>query len=106
MAIIRGGLLPVVHLASLLGHEDAESGGRFVTMRAGSRQIALHVDEVIGAKHIATDALSATPPLLGEAIPAHAEKIGALDGQMVAMLRTTRILPPDLWDRMLREGEG
>jgi purine-binding chemotaxis protein CheW len=106
VSVIRGALLPVVHLGALLGGPLPGSGGRFVTVRTGARQVALHVDAVIGAKHIEAAALSMTPPLLSEALPSLAEKIGALDGQMVAWLRLAHILPDDVWGRMLGEGQG
>jgi purine-binding chemotaxis protein CheW len=97
VAVIRGALLPVVHLASLLGTAGPLNSGRFVTVRTESGLCALHVDAVIGAKYIDSEALSRTPPLLSEALPEPAEKIGALDGQMFAMLRTARIVPDELW---------
>jgi purine-binding chemotaxis protein CheW len=106
VAIIRGELLPVVRLSSLLHKTGLEKGGRFVTVRTGSRQIALQVDAVIGAKHIDLAALSQTPPLLSEALSEHAEKIGSLDGEMTAMLRMGRIFPENLLATVLGEAAG
>jgi purine-binding chemotaxis protein CheW len=108
LSIIRGALLPVVSLAALLGAEEAASPrvGRLVTVRTGERQIALHVDEVIGAKHIDTSALALTPPLLSEALPGPTERLGALDGQTLAMLSAARILSDDLFRSLIAQGAG
>lgn len=106
LSIIRGALLPVVSLAALLGAEEAQRVGRLVTVRTGERQIALHVDEVIGAKHIDTSALALTPPLLSEALPGPTERLGALDGQTLAMLSAARILSDELFRALIEQGAG
>ena len=117
LSIIRGALLPVVSLAALLGAEEApltappalaagQGAGRLVTVRTGERQIALHVDEVIGAKHIDASALALTPPLLSEALPGSTARLGALDGQTLAVLSAARILSDDLGRALLEQGEG
>lgn len=105
VSMIRGELLPVVHLGALLGAKEAPEGGRFVTVRAGTKPFALHVDQVLGAKLIEDAALSSTPALLSEALPQHASKLAALDGQMVVVLRTARLLSDELRARILGEGE-
>lgn len=107
LSIIRGALLPVVSLAALLGAEEASPRvGRLITVRTGERQIALHVDEVIGAKHIDTSALALTPPLLSEALPGPTERLGALDGQTLAMLSAARILSDELFRALIEQGAG
>jgi purine-binding chemotaxis protein CheW len=107
LSIIRGALLPVVSLAALLGAEEASPRvGRLITVRTGERQIALHVDEVIGAKHIDTSALALTPPLLSEALPGPTERLGALDGQTLALLSAARILSDDLFRDLIEQGAG
>jgi purine-binding chemotaxis protein CheW len=108
LSIIRGALLPVVSLAALLGAEEEASPrvGRLVTVRTGERQIALHVDEVIGAKYIDTSTLALTPPLLSEALPGPTERLGALDGQTLAMLSAARILSDDLFRSLIAQGAG
>jgi purine-binding chemotaxis protein CheW len=103
VAVIRGALLPVIHLAALLGIAGPPHGGRFVTVRTRSGLCALHVDAVIGAKHIDAEILSLTPPLLSEALPEPAEKIGVLDGHMFAMLHTARILPEETWSKIMSQ---
>lgn len=110
VSIIRGQLMPVVDLGALLGAkeaaEDAGKAGRFVTVRAGSKPFALRVDQVLGAKFIEDAALTSTPALLSEALPEHASKLAALDGQMVVVLRTARVLPEELRARLLGEDQG
>lgn len=108
VSIIRGAPLPVVDLSALMGGaqgDRGERGGRYVTARAGARAIALHVDEVIGARVIDRATLSPTPPLLSEALPEHAEKLFALDGEVIATLRAGRVLSKDVWSKLLSEGD-
>jgi purine-binding chemotaxis protein CheW len=105
VAMIRGGLLPVVSLGALLGDEGAEGGRRFVTVRTGEgRLAALEVNEVLGARHIDVASLDAMPPLLSQAIPDLVERLGALDGQVLAVLRAAAIVSDSLWSEITQKG--
>lgn len=105
LAMIRGALLPVVILGALLGDEKPERGRRFVTVRVGEgRQAALEVSEVLGARHIDIAALDAMPPLLAEAMPDLVERLGSLDGQLLAVLRAASLLSEGLSAELAREG--
>lgn len=106
LSIIRGVLLPVIDLSALLGDTSGARGCRYVTIRAGQRQLALEVDEVVGAKHIDEATLESTPPLLTEALPASVARIGALDGQTLAVLEAAHILPEDLFRALTAQGAG
>lgn len=97
ISIIRGAPLPVVDLASLLGISDGRRGGRFMTVRAGTRQLALEIDDVIGAARVPTRRLEQAPPLLSRALPEHVEKIGVLDGETLVVLEAARLLPEEVW---------
>ena len=96
--MIRGALLPVVSLGALLGDDGDQGGRRFVTVRTGEgRLAAIEVNEVLGARHIDVASLDAMPPLLSEAIPDLVERLGALDGQILAVLRAAALVPDELW---------
>lgn len=102
LAIIRGSMLPVVSLGTLLGAAGEATGRRFVTVRAGEgRLAALEVNEVLGARHIDTAALDVMPPLLSEALPDLVERLGALDGQILAVLKAATLLPDALWSEFI-----
>jgi purine-binding chemotaxis protein CheW len=108
LSMIRGALLPVVSLGALLGAEgeghEHERDRRFVTVKLDDRRAALEVDAVLGARQIDADVLEATPPLLSEAMPEPIEKLGVLDGQTLAMLRTARLIPEALWAELAQRG--
>jgi purine-binding chemotaxis protein CheW len=94
LAVIRGAPLPVVDSARLLGADDARAG-RFVTVNAGNRRVALAVDGVLGVRAIALESLHALPPLLHEADSGVIAAIGLLDAELLLVLRSARLLPDE-----------
>lgn len=96
VAIVRGEPVPVVDLAALFGAMDGGRGGRFVTLRVGERQVVLEVDEVVGVHRISRSVLVQAPPLLQGASLAHVEQIGALDGQLLAVLDSAQLVSNEL----------
>jgi chemotaxis signal transduction protein len=93
-AVVRGAAVPVVKLDVFLGAAPS-AATRFVLVRCGDRAAALAVDAVSGVASLAGVAPAATP-LLGAGEGAF-EALGALDGELVALLRTARIVPDDAW---------
>lgn len=94
MAIIRGAATPVLDGGSLLGHTPT-TGGRFVTVRAGTRTIALAVDDVVGVRTLADATLEDLPPV-AQAATDRFEKIGMHDRELVVVLRGARLVPDAL----------
>jgi purine-binding chemotaxis protein CheW len=96
VAMIRGAAIPVVDLGALLDGGDAgEHHRRFVTVETGTRLVALAVDDVIGVRSLDLARLSALPPLLGDG--ATIEAIGAIDAQLVVLLRAAHVIPDEVW---------
>jgi purine-binding chemotaxis protein CheW len=93
VTVLRGAPVPVVDLAALLGAGGEARGARLVVLRAGARQVALEVDEVIGATPLDASALAASPPLLREAVGGHLEALGALDGALLGVIDAARLVP-------------
>ena len=85
--------MPVVDLAALQGL-DGVAIERFVTVDAGGRTVALAVTGVVGVRPLDDVALHDPPPLLAEATPA-IEALGTLDGALLALLRTARVIPAE-----------
>lgn len=105
LAMIRGVLLPVVSLGALLGDAGDQAGRRFVTVRTSDgRLVAIEVNEVLGARHIDVAALDAMPPLLSEAMPDLVERLGALDGQILAVLRAAALVSDSIWSELTLKG--
>ena len=52
------------------------------------------------------DLLEAVPSLLGGGSQAHVERLGSLDGHLLAVLGTAHLLPPDVWERVARSEGG
>jgi purine-binding chemotaxis protein CheW len=94
MSIVRGAAVPVVDARRLLGGEEPAPGGRLVSLRVGARSVALHVDAVLGIRELAPELLQEVPPLLGEASDARIA-LGAVDGRLLELLDTARLLPPE-----------
>lgn len=105
VAMIRGALLPVVNLGTLLGDDSQQVGRRFVTVKVGEdRLAALEVNEVLGARHVDVALLDLMPPLLSEAMPDLVERLGALDGQILAVLRAAALVSDTLWSELTAKG--
>jgi purine-binding chemotaxis protein CheW len=97
LSIIRGTPTPVVDTALLCsGH--AVPSHRLVTVKAGSRVIALAVDRVLGVRWLKTD--EPLPPLLREAASDMVSAIGRLDAGLLLFLSTARIVPEELFQRL------
>ena len=100
VAIIRGVPTPVIDLGAVLG-KPVERAERFVTIRAGERQVALSVNGVLGVREIETiAAIGEFPPLLQGASENALERIGTLDEQVLAVLGEGWELPSEVWEAM------
>jgi len=97
LAVIRGAPTPVVDLASLVGADRAEPAGRFVLVTSGARRVALAVAEVLGVHPIERAAFEALPPLLGDAASGAVRSVAALDGELLAVIDSARLVPPSFW---------
>lgn len=91
LALVRGEPTLVIDLARLLGAGES-SPRRFVSVRTGSRTVALAVDEVIGTRALSRDELRALPPLLREAELDSIAAIGRHDAELLAVLESGQIV--------------
>jgi purine-binding chemotaxis protein CheW len=97
LSIIRGTPTPVVDAALLCNGCTAPSH-RLVTVRAGTRMIALAVDRALGIQSIKTG--EPLPPLLREAASDMVSAIGRVDAELLLFLSTARIVPEALLERL------
>lgn len=103
LALIRGAPTPVVVLGCLLGATAASSWGRFVLVTAGARRVALAVDAVLGVRELDAAALQALPPLFEEGAGAIAS-VAALDGELLVVIRSARLVPEAALEALSRAG--
>ena len=96
VAIIRGIPTPVISLGAVLGTSD-EVAERFVTVRAGDKQVAVSVNEVLGVCDLDTIMIHKLPPLLQGAAKEIVEMIGTLDEQVLMILGAGWELPDEVW---------
>ena len=96
LSVIRGESVPVVDLGALLGANRTPSIGRFVTLVAASRPVALAVRAVNGVSPLDESALAELPPLVSHAAGGVVEALGLHDAALLLVLKTTRLLPADL----------
>jgi purine-binding chemotaxis protein CheW len=90
LSLIRGVPTPVVDLGALLAAPEAARTGRFLTLRVGSRTVALAVEEVLGFRRLGT--LAGLPPLLSEVRREAVAAMGRLDRELLLVLETSRLL--------------
>jgi purine-binding chemotaxis protein CheW len=92
ISIIRGEPIPILDPCRLFNGRES-CPGRFVTIRVGSRTVALVVDEVIGIQIIGSASLASLPPLLQHARAEAICAIGKLDVELLTVLNTASLLP-------------
>jgi purine-binding chemotaxis protein CheW len=96
LAIVRGVPMAVVDAASLLSGRPSHPT-RFVTVKAGSRRIALAVDAVVGVVEIPPGSVSALPLLFQDASLDVISAIGMLDADLLLVLQSTRLISEEHW---------
>lgn len=106
LAVVRGTPTPVVHLARLIGDESSGPVSRWVTVRADHRVLALAVESVLGARRIDPLAMVEVPGLVGSDGARLLESVGRLDGALLVVLRTVRILPAAAWGALAARAEA
>ena len=92
LALVRGEPTLVVDLARLLGARES-APRRFVSLRTGTRTVALAVDEVVGTRALSREELRALPPLLREAELDSLAAITRHDAELLAVLECGQIVP-------------
>jgi len=108
VSLVRGTPSPVVNLALLLGGNVAEPGPgrRFVSLRMPEGHLALEVDEVVGLRWLQEQSLEEAPALLNGSGEGRVQRLGSLDGRLLAVLGTARLLPEDFWNRLQQGSPG
>jgi purine-binding chemotaxis protein CheW len=76
----------------------ASHATRFVTLKTGSRRIALAVDAVVGVVEIPSGSLDTLPRLFHNTSLDAISAIGTLDSDLLLVLQSTRLVPEELWD--------
>jgi len=100
LSVIRGAPVPVVDLQGVLGVGRKAAISRFVALKLGERRVALAVGRVIGMRELEAARVEEMPPLLREARADVIEAIGVLDAQLLLVLRASRLLPEEIWQKL------
>ncbi len=97
ISIVRGSPCPVVDLGCLLDGGRPTAPPRYLVVRAGAQRIALAVDAVTGVRHLDDSRLARLPALLQPAREHGLDGVTVVDGELLEVLESSRILPPDLF---------
>lgn len=98
LAVIRGIATPVVDLGSLVsGSARRAPPTRYVTVKAGPRQAALAVDAVLGIRAMPASTRAGLPPLCKDARAEFVELIATLDGDLLLVLESAKVVPSEVW---------
>jgi purine-binding chemotaxis protein CheW len=92
VALIRGVPTPVVDAGTLIGAEEPAAFTRFITLRSGDAGVALAVEQVLGVRDLPPASLKRLPPLLRDASVEMLSALGALDAELLTMLKLARTL--------------
>ena len=99
LCILRGAPVPVLDLAGMLG-ESGRAPQRLVTIAVAGRKVALAVEAVLGVRSVDAALLHELPPLLQDAVRDTVAAIGALDAELLLMLRAGRLVPDDVFQQI------
>jgi purine-binding chemotaxis protein CheW len=100
LSVIRGAPTPVVDIAHLCGGCTAPCR-RWVTVKTGTRVVALAVDSVLGVRSVVSASnTEPLPPLLREAMSDMVSVIRRLDADLLMFLNTARIVPEVLLEHL------
>lgn len=100
VSFIRGAPVPVVDVGALLGAPEPPDATRFVSLRVGDRRVALALEEVLGFRKLASESLSALPPLLRGASEEAVSAVAVLDAELLLVLEAARLVPESLWSAL------
>jgi len=96
LAVVRGAPTPIVDAAALL-HGAASRPTRFVSLKTGSRRTVLAVDAVVGVAELPPGSSGALPPLFEGAGSESIASVGALDTELLLVVRSARLVPDEVW---------
>jgi purine-binding chemotaxis protein CheW len=68
-----------------------------VTVKTGSRVVALAVDAVLGIRDVPTGSVDALPPLFQGIHLDVISAVGTLDSELLLVLRSARLVPEEVW---------
>jgi len=109
LAVVRGEPTPVVDLGALVeggATGEPQPWGRFVTVRAGTRRVALAVEAVVDVRRLPRTRLGALPPLLAGTAASPVAAVAALDTGLLYVLRAAHMAPEEVWSAAERAGAG
>lgn len=95
-SLIRGEVLPVVDVGALVGAKEPPASTRYIVVRAGQGRVALAVEAVLGIRALAPAARRKPPALLRDASAEIVAALGALDSELLTVLRLARTLSDSL----------
>jgi purine-binding chemotaxis protein CheW len=101
VSVVRGEPLPVVDLAQLLDGVAAPIA-RLVTLATGRGRVALAVGDVLGLRTLGAEQRRELPDLLREGC-AGVAALGALDSELLLVLRGARLVPDSVWSAVAEE---
>lgn len=98
ISMVRGAVVPVVDVAQLVGGTGSTRPSRFVTVRAGDRQVALAVEIVVGVRVLDVASMEEIPLLFHEVDSHSIAAIGTLDAELLLVLQSARLVPESVWE--------
>jgi purine-binding chemotaxis protein CheW len=103
LSVIRGVPMPVVDLEAVVGVGHPDPISRFVSLRLGERRVAVAVGSVIGIRELDAASVEEMPPLLRDARAEVIEAVGVLDARLLLVLRASRLLPEEIWQKLANQ---
>jgi len=100
VSMIRGAMVPVVNLATLLGMTTQNDVSRYITIRLDKRRVAFAVDSVVGVGKLATNSFQQFPALLGNTDQSIVAALGTLDADLFMVLEASRVIPESVWQTL------
>jgi purine-binding chemotaxis protein CheW len=106
VSVIRGTPVPVVDAAGLLVVTDGPAAGRWVVLRAGTHRFALAVEAVEGVVELPSAGSAHLPALLRHGRAEAISALGALDADLLVVVRATSVLSDADWRAFAERGSA
>ena len=103
LCTIRGEAVAVIYVG-LLVSRSATPRALLITVRIGSRVVALAAEAVLGIRVVAADEDGRLPPLLRDAASEAIDAIATRDGELLLFLRTAQLVPEAVFERLADAG--
>jgi purine-binding chemotaxis protein CheW len=104
LSVIRGNGVPVIDGGRLFKDAADPAHTSLILLKVGSRQVGLMVEQVVGIGHLPDGLATGLTPLARQTCPEVVQSLSLLEGDLVYLLQTARLITEPVWRQLARGG--